>query len=1040
MRIIFILVCIALSACVATDGSVNLKKTSSAKLTKQAKKHDGQGRFDEAEALYKQALAIRENELGPDHPHVATSLKYLAQLYRLQGRYGEAEPLFERSLKIRESNFGPIHPQVATILDNLAQQYSLQGYFGKAEPLFKRALAIRKITRGPNHPEFAQSLKTLASLYKTQGRYAKAEPLYKQALEIRESKFGPDHSQVATILDNLGQLHMLQGNFDKAEPLFKRALAIREKTHGPQHRAFAQSLKTLALLYKNQGRYTEAEPLFKQALAIRETVFGRAHRQVATLLDNLATLYADQGRFEEAEPLFTRALTIRKTALGPNHPEVGNLLKKLGNLYRHQGRHSEAERHLKRSISIMETTFGRNNHKVAQSVNSLANLYRVQGRYEDAEPLFKRALEIRERTLGPNHPEVAKTIFSQANLYLAQARHGAAEPLYQRALAIWEAVYGPKHPRVAQSFNNLAELDRAQGNTQRALENYRRASTIHRNRATKLGNRRSAGRLNEQKLARRFFFKHMRATIEHPTNDPSLRNDLIGEGFEAAQLANATEVGAAVSGMSARFAAGDDALAALVRERQDAVKRWRALDGILVAAVSKPPKKRDEAREAAMRLELEAISAKLKRIDLELSSSFPQFIELLSPDPVSLTETQALLADDEAMLTYLVWKKHTFIFALRRDRVVVKMIGLGSAELSKIVTELRKGLDPTKMQGLSALPAFDTDQANVLYRKLFKPVEPIIQGARHIFIVPDGALQSLPLGVLVTEKTNNGPAVVSEYSKIAWLIRKYAMTTLPSVRSLRALRVFAKRAKSVQPFLGIGDPKLEGDTGSNRGLRPAKLMTPRGVADANAIRQLASLPESYAELQSLARTLGAGDEDLMVGSEATETRVKQMALADYKVLAFATHGLIASDLTGLSEPALVLTPPETGSTRDDGLLTSSEVAQLKLDAEWVILSACNTAAADGAPGAEGLSGLAKAFFYAGSRALLVSHWPVASDAAVSITTRMLKEAAKPGTGRAEAHRLSILAMIENEDQPDYAHPFFWAPFVVVGEGGLGLRN
>ena len=180
----------------------------------------------------------------------------------------------------------------------------------------------------------------------------------------------------------------------------------------------------------------------------------------------------------------------------------------------------------------------------------------------------------------------------------------------------------------------------------------------------------------------------------------------------------------------------------------------------------------------------------------------------------------------------------------------------------------------------------------------------------------------------------------------------------------------------------------------------------------------------------------AGDDALILGSEATETRIKQLPLDDYKVLAFATHGLVAGQLKGLAEPALVLTPPAKGTEHDDGLLTASEVAQLKLDADWVILSACNTASADGTPGAEGLSGLAKAFFYAGSRALLVSHWAVVSDAAVAITTRMLAEAAKPGVGRAEAHRRAMMALINDEDRLRFAHPMFWTPFVVVGEGGV----
>jgi CHAT domain-containing protein len=367
--------------------------------------------------------------------------------------------------------------------------------------------------------------------------------------------------------------------------------------------------------------------------------------------------------------------------------------------------------------------------------------------------------------------------------------------------------------------------------------------------------------------------------------------------------------------------------------------------------------------------------------------------------------------------------------------VLVKEIKLGAVELDEAVTALREGLDPLNVRTLADIPSFDTTRAFALYQKIFQPVEHLLDGARHVFVVPDGALQSLPLGVLVTKKSKRRPTDFAGYRKTAWLARKYAMTTLPSVSSLRALRTFAKRSKATRPFLGIGDPKLDGETGSNRSLKLASLFTPRGVADVNSVRQLASLPDTYGELQSLARSLGAGDDALMVGTQATETRLKQMALTDYKVLAFATHGLVAGDFAGLSEPALVLTPPETGSAFDDGLLTASEVAQLKLDADWVILSACNTAAADGTPGAEGLSGLAKAFFYAGSRALLVSHWPVASDAAVAITTRMLKEAAKPGVGRSEAHRLAMMALIEDTDHPHYAHPMFWAPFVVVGEGG-----
>ncbi|MBM3539198.1 MAG: CHAT domain-containing protein, partial [Alphaproteobacteria bacterium] len=152
-------------------------------------------------------------------------------------------------------------------------------------------------------------------------------------------------------------------------------------------------------------------------------------------------------------------------------------------------------------------------------------------------------------------------------------------------------------------------------------------------------------------------------------------------------------------------------------------------------------------------------------------------------------------------------------------------------------------------------------------------------------------------------------------------------------------------------------------------------------------------------------------------------------------------GLMAGELSDIGEPALVLTPPSKASSDDDGVLTASEIAGLQLDADWVILSACNTAAADGTPGAEGLSGLARAFFYAGTRALLVSHWAVLSDATVKLTTKMLGESAVDSTlPRSEAHRRAMLALAADAENPHYAHPMFWAPFVVVGEGGAPQRQ
>jgi CHAT domain-containing protein len=217
----------------------------------------------------------------------------------------------------------------------------------------------------------------------------------------------------------------------------------------------------------------------------------------------------------------------------------------------------------------------------------------------------------------------------------------------------------------------------------------------------------------------------------------------------------------------------------------------------------------------------------------------------------------------------------------------------------------------------------------------------------------------------------------------------------------------------------------------------ARVETRGGFADLGHLKRQVPLPETADELCAVAHDLNAAARDIRLGPDATEREVKRLSptgeLAKYRMVHFATHGALAGELEGTREPGLILTPPETASAEDDGYLSASEIAGLKLDADWVILSACNTAAG-GADNAEALAGLARAFIYAQARALLVSQWAVDSDATVKLVTAAVREMARDtGVGRAEAMRRSMLALID-KGEPHEAHPALWAPFVVVGEG------
>jgi CHAT domain-containing protein len=279
------------------------------------------------------------------------------------------------------------------------------------------------------------------------------------------------------------------------------------------------------------------------------------------------------------------------------------------------------------------------------------------------------------------------------------------------------------------------------------------------------------------------------------------------------------------------------------------------------------------------------------------------------------------------------------------------------------------------------------------------------------------------------------------------------------------LRKYARASAAVEPFIGFGNPLLDGNPSidedrtraamardkqqcpNREDLRVAsvlpagrggRVITVTSTTATALLRQLPPLPETADELCAVAQDFDVDPAThVYLGGRATETEIKQLSgagkLAQYKIIHFATHGALAGELSATAEPGLILTPPTTANTLDDGYLSASEIAALKLDADWVILSACNTAGGE-ANGAEALSGLARAFFYAGARSLLVSHWEVASDSTVQLITKAVAELkSDPKIGRAEALRRAML-WLATTGKNNEAHPAFWAPFVLVGEG------
>jgi CHAT domain-containing protein/tetratricopeptide (TPR) repeat protein len=995
------------------------------------------GRYQEAVEKLNAALAIKLRNKDP--ASTLRSSDILTAALAMLDRRAEASAVAERALAIGSQAFGPDDVRLAGTLAALGGLARDQENYKDAQRYFERALAALQKSPKADPFELASAMDDLGDLYGLQGRFDDGERLLQQGLKLIEQAAGPKAQTAPNydkILNDLGNLYKDAGRLHEAETAFDRALAVGRATRGEDHPNVAATMGNLATVLEHESRFSEAEDLYKRTLTVYEKLFGSNHPITAIGLNNLANVYADQGRALAAAGLQQRVLAINERAFGPDSPDVARSLTNLANSYRELGRKDEALPLYQRAVGIMERKFGENSGPTALALGATGRLLQDDGRLEQAAQAFGRALQIDERVLGPEHPQIVNDLRSIGLLAIKTGNYADARSRFERALTIAQAKLGPGHHDTIATMINLAGVDSHDGKWPDALAMLRRASAAMNGRQA--GDNNQAGGSNDAQFKR--FTELDTGLMEAVWHVVDGRPDgeANNEAFEAGQRAHETQAGAALAQMAARFGAGNDAIASVVRRQQDLRAALDNLDKRIATELGAPDGKRNDALIASLHVESARARKSFDETSAQLAREFPAYAELSSPAPLSVAQAQALLKPDEALVSFISMSDKSYVFAVTREHDFWRQIPLGDTAIGDRVSKLRLGLfDPAA----DATPKpFDLDASFELYSAILGPVESAIAGKPKLLVVPTGALTSLPFHVLITSKPDPAVAPNDRYRQAAWLLNDKAITVLPSVASLRALRSFAKASRATKPFIGFGDPQLQRSgsvdkRAASRGMQAYQSYYNGTEVDIDRLRTgLPALPDTANELRQVAHDLGASDDDVKLGAAATVTTVNSMLLAQYRVIDFATHGLVAGEVSGLSEPALVLSLPDKPTAEDDGLLTASRIAKLKLDADWAVLSACNTAAGD-RPGAEGLSGLARAFFYAGARSLLVSHWPVESEAAVKLTTGAFAELAKnPQIGRAEALRRSMRARIANPSSLHNADPSSWAPFVLVGEG------
>ena len=831
-----------------------------------------------------------------------------------------------------------------------------------------------------------------------------------------------------------------------------------------------------ARVFESRGRFADADAAYHKASLLytasladvpkfeSKPAEGDIERSADWALALEGRAKVKQGRVGEGEADVRRALLSRLAKSGKFHVDTAGVLGVLVYVVQEQGRYAEAEK-LQREVIDIYQGLGYAPES-AQMVNAnifLAQVLNLEKKTADATALFDQ-IDVWTAKWEPSRRDVSAGGLARVSILLAQGKTEAALEIAKGVLDRERARSGEQSLNTAVSRGYYATALARSGKPAEALAAFKESIPVLLN--TSGGSDDDSGTTAAARENRvRFVVEGYIRTLA--LNPSASSQNVADETFSYADVLRGQSVQRALQASSVRSAAKNPELAALVRTSQDTDKRIGAAVATLNNLLALSPAERDDKTVKITQAEIASLQAAKAQALKDIAKKFPDYGNLTNPPPPNAGDLQKLLTADEALLSFYFGQYDSFVWVVRKDTPVqFARIKMTVGDLNARVTKLREALEPQAAM-ISDIPAFDLKLASELYDTLLKPSEATWKPAKNLIVVTNGALGLLPLSLLPTApseiKSNDDP-LFSSYRAVPWLARTHAVTLVPSSSALQTLRKLPPGKPSREALIAFGDPYFSQEQaneassqdnvkvadaggGSNitRGLPLKRRNSPQlDKADSANLSMLPRLPDTSAELRSIAAALQSDPAKVLnLGKDANEQRVKSMDLSGFKVIAFATHGLVPGELDGLTQPALALSAPALSDSDGDGLLTMEEILTLKLDADWVVLSACNTGAGAGA-GAEAASGLGRAFFYAGTRALLVTNWSVHSQSARELVTDLFKrQADDPKITRGEALRQAMMALADGpgyvgsdgKTEFAYAHPLFWAPYSIIGDGG-----
>jgi len=960
--------------------------------------------YDKTITLCQRAEVFSDNKIWADQRHLIC-LNRIIQIFIDKRKFDKALLLSDSLIMMGKKNFGDSSSFAADAYNHIGNIYDEKGELDRALDNFLKSIEIYRKNFGDMHKSIAKCYNNAGIVYRKKAEYDKALEYYFKSVEIYRFMNGDKQVEVAMAYNNIGTIYRLKNELDKSLEYYLLSLSLYKDLLGEKHALVAGSYNNLGNAYAVKQEYDLALEYYLKSIEIKKELLGGKSLDIAVTSNNIGNIYLRKADYDNALKYYFESLELRKSLVGEKHISLATNYNNIGNVYANQAKFDNALEYSFKGLELRKKTFGDKHPAISTSYNNIGEIYFDSRKYEPAMKYYHLGMVSNLRHFNDTVQYLLIPVIDNYLEYsqLIKSLQGKAKCLsgiknWETALLCYKACDG----LIGKVRKNMTKQSDKMALGELASQIYEEAIRVC-----------EALKVNSQKI--------------------SDKNSYAGMSFYFSEQNKSSVLLEALAGQEAQKFAGipDDLLQSEHLLNKDISFYTEQLAGLGSA---------DSLKINTLQKKLFDCNRSYDSLIFVFEKRYPKYHELkYNVNTASVKDVQNLIGKKTAMLSYFVGDSAITIYSIAKNSFKIEQIKKPD-DLGETIEFFRNSLTNNNIQ------------SNKVYRKygayLYEMLIPkdLDKNINNLIIVPDNVLSTIPFETLLTSKVQD----TTQFQNLPYLVRKFSISYCSSATLFK--ETFSKKKggpSEVRPLNDwiayapvFDDENSQGTSLASRALIRELHKINKGSTLTRGLMMgsgevVPPLPGSESEVKSIFNEFDKQNLKTTVElkGNASERNIKSGELENYKYIHFATHGFVNSEKPELSGLLLAQVPDSTNE-QNDGILYSGEIFNLKLNADLVVLSACETGLGQIKKG-EGIIGLTRALLYAGAKNLVVSLWPVSdqstSDLMIDFYKNLLSNKSARLSNSTRFAPLLQQAKLKMINDAKFAHPYFWSPFILIGQ-------